>query len=87
MFLAQFKLHEDVLEWGARGTETGGMWSKGWRERLMGEITGTKGHFESNVETQGSRNSLESMRATLVKNTGNGDTDPELAIFYNWQVF
>ena len=41
-------------------------------ERILGEISGIERHLEGDVKTLCSGNSLESLRMTLVKSSGNG---------------
>lgn len=49
--------------------ETGGIKC---RVQILGEMTGTQGHFGGKVETQYKENSMESMRVTLAKSLRNG---------------
>lgn len=57
------------MDWVQERLETGGIKCRG---QILGEMTGTQGHFGGKVETQYKGNSMESLRVTLAKSLSNG---------------
>lgn len=58
------------VKWGTWGWKEEGLvqgWNVGWRERVIGEMTGIRGLLWGYVKTYFSENTLESTRMTIEK--------------------